>query len=118
MNRANMARRAFLAGSSAVLAACHSADGEYFGNTKAPAKQRLVFENNSEPDTLDPARSPGGAEFFLLPSLFEGLVTPHPVTMEPLAGMATHYEASPDFTRFTFHLRGHSRPRGRRLNDA
>jgi oligopeptide transport system substrate-binding protein len=117
MNKANMPRRTFLAGSSAVLAACHSADGEYFGNTTPPRGQRLVFENNSEPETLDPAKSNAGPEYYLLPSLFEGLVTPHPTTLEPLAGMATHYEAAPDFTWFRFYLRGHPNPRGRRLGD-
>jgi hypothetical protein len=56
MNRANMARRTFLAGSSAVLAACRSVDGEYFGNTTPPTKQRLVFEDNAEPQsTASPA---------------------------------------------------------------
>src|SRR5215813_12514498 len=94
-------RRSLLAAGPAALAACAGNDRKYFGNTVPPSTQRLVFENNAEPDTLDPAKAPGGAEFFLLPSLFEGLVTPHPVTLEPLEGMATHYEASPDFTRFT-----------------
>ena len=118
MNRDNMARRAFLAGSAVVLAACRPADGEYFGNTTPPAKQRLVFENISEPETLDPAKTQTASEERLLPSMFEGLTTLHPVTMEAVTGMATHYTASPDFTRFTFYLRGHPNPSGIRLPDA
>ena len=110
-------RRSLLALTPAALAACGRDDRKYFGNTAPPSKQRLVFENNSEPETLDPAKSNAGPEYFLLPSIFEGLVTPHPTTLEPLAGMATHYEAASDFTHFRFYLRGHPDPRGRRLRD-
>ena len=51
----------------------------------------------------------------IINALFEGLTKMHPVTLEPLAGLATHYESNPDRTRFTFYLRGHPSPRGIRL---
>src|SRR4029450_244932 len=46
------------------------------------------------------------------PSLFEGLLTLHPTTNEPQAALATHYQADPAQTQFTFYLRGHARPAG------
>jgi ABC-type oligopeptide transport system substrate-binding subunit len=51
----------------------------------------------------------------IINALFEGLTKMHPVTLEPLAGLATHYESNPDRTRFTFYLRGHPSPGGIRL---
>ena len=100
-----------------LLADCARDNDGYFGNTRPPSIQRLVFENHAEPETVDPAKTQGGPELTFLPSLFEGLVSPHPITLEPLAGMATHYKASLDFRRFTFYLRGHPNPRGARLGD-
>jgi oligopeptide transport system substrate-binding protein len=110
-------RRSAIGLGSLLLAGCRRDDEGYFGDTRPPSLQRLVFENHAEPETVDPAKTQGGSELSFLTSLFEGLVSPHPVTLEPLAGMATHYEASPDFKRFTFYLRGHSKPCGNRLGD-
>jgi oligopeptide transport system substrate-binding protein len=119
MNNAwsRISRRSIFGLSPLVLAACREGGGDYFGNTRPPSNQRLVFENNAEPETFDPAKTQAGPEFNILPSLFEGLVVAHPATLEPMAGMATHYEVSPDFTRFAFYLRGHPKPRGNRLAD-
>jgi oligopeptide transport system substrate-binding protein len=94
---------------------CGSSEGPYFGRTDPPGEQRLVFLNNGEPDSLDPGLHPGGREMPIINALFEGLTKMHPVTLEPLAGLATHYESNPDRTRFTFYLRGHPSPRGIRL---
>ena len=111
-------RRTFLAGGPLALAGCGGKENPYFGKTTPPSGQRLVFQIIGEPETLDPTRTSGGpGEWNILPALFEGLVTPHPETAEPMAGLATHYESSPDHTRFTFYLRGHASPRGVRLPD-
>jgi hypothetical protein len=56
---------------------------------------------------LDPALSPGGAETWIISALFEPLIQPHPQTMAPMAGLATHYKIDRDGTRYTFYLRGH-----------
>src|SRR4051812_12226556 len=87
-----MTRRSLLAGAPAVFAACGKGDGEYFGRIELPGSQRLIFHIEAEPETLDPAKSEGGSEEFILPSLFEGLLTLHPHTNELLPGIATHYE--------------------------
>jgi oligopeptide transport system substrate-binding protein len=107
-------RRAMLAAGPLALASCVS-HNDYFGRADAPRSQRLVFQLGAEPDTLDPALSQAGSEEFILPSLFEGLLTLHPTTNEPQAALATHYQSDPTQTQYTFYLRGHAQPAGIRL---
>jgi oligopeptide transport system substrate-binding protein len=101
-----------------VATGCGSSEEPYFGRTDPPGDQRLVYLNIAEPESLDPGMHPGGREMPIINALFEGLTKMHPVTLEPLAGLATHYESSPDRTSFTFYLRGHPSPRGIRLPNA
>jgi ABC-type oligopeptide transport system substrate-binding subunit len=51
----------------------------------------------------------------IINALFDGLTKFHPTTLEPMAGLATHYETNADQTQFTFYLRGHPNPRGIKL---
>jgi ABC-type oligopeptide transport system substrate-binding subunit len=100
------------------MSACAHKDQPYFGKTTPPSDQRLVFEIQGEPETLDPAKTSGGpGEWNILPALFEGLTATHPGSAEPVAGLATHYEVAHDQTRYTFYLRGHATPRGHKLPD-
>jgi len=87
-------RRTMLTAGPLLLASCASGD-DYFGKVDRPRSQRLVFQLGAEPDTLDPALSQAGSEEFILPSLFEGLLTLHPTTNEPQAALATHYQSNP-----------------------
>ena len=48
-------------------------------------------------------------------ALFEPLIQPHPQTMAPMAGLATHYKIERDGARYTFYLRGHVAPEGIQL---
>ena len=112
-----ISRRTLFAASPLALASCASG-GDYFGRAEPPRAQRLVFQIGAEPETLDPAMSQAGSEEFILPSLFEGLLTLHPSTNEVLAGIATHYHSDSTHTRFTFYLRGHRQPAGIRLAGA
>jgi len=89
-----------------------AADSEYFGTTDPPPIQRVVYENHGEPETLDPTLSILTSEWTTIGSMFEGLVTNHPVNLKPMAGIATHYEVNDNSTQFTFYLRGHPNPRG------
>src|SRR5512138_1454106 len=107
-----MTCRALLAAGPLALAACDRADGDYLGRIDPPASQRLVFHIEAEPEVLDPAKSEGGSEEFILPSLFEGLFTLHPSTNELLPAIATHYPPNRDSTEFLCYLRGHARPSG------
>jgi oligopeptide transport system substrate-binding protein len=107
-------RRKWLAASPLALAACGRVEEQYFGNTQPPKTQRLTLVLEGEPESLDPALSEGLIDSLIL-SLFEGLTSVHPVTGEPMAALATHYEMSSDALRYTFYLRGHPQPRGVRL---
>src|SRR5262249_14936204 len=109
-----LSRRTMLAAGPLGLASCASGR-DYFGKADTPRAQRLMCQLSAEPDTLDPALSQAGSEEFILPSLFEGLLTLHPTTNEPQAAIATHYQSNPAQTQFTFYLRGHSQPAGIRL---
>jgi oligopeptide transport system substrate-binding protein len=112
-----ISRRELFAASPLALAACASR-GEYFGRAEPPHEQRLTFQLGAEPDTLDPTMSEAGSEEFILPSLFEGLLTLHPVTAEVLPAIATHYSSNLSHTHFIFYLRGHRQPAGIRLSGA
>ena len=109
-----MPRRILLAAAPAALVACRQG-GPYFGANRPPARQRLVYANGNEPDTFDPGTYSGGTEMRIINALFDGLTKFHPLTLEPMAGLATHYETNSDSTVFTFFLRGHRSPRGIRF---
>jgi oligopeptide transport system substrate-binding protein len=70
-----------------------------------------------EPGSLDPATSAELIEERVIYAMFEGLTTLHPLTGQVMAGLATHYETTPDGRRYTFYLRGHPAPRGIRFAD-
>ncbi len=101
-------RRSFLGLGASGLAGCAD-EGPYFGNTNPPTRQQLICAAFDAGDSLDPAKAaiPGR-----LVTLFEGLTSYHPQTMDPAAGIATHYELSLDRFRVTLYLRGHPNPSG------
>jgi ABC-type transport system substrate-binding protein len=76
---------------------------------------RLTYLLRNEPNTFDPAKSPGGGELWIFAALFEPLLQAHPQTLEPMAGLATHYKVERGGTQYTFYLRGHPAPQGIRL---
>jgi len=71
--------------------------------------QHFVFNNESEPETLDPAKMTGVLEDRIAKCLFEGLVTTDPKTLEPRPGVAETWEISADGLTYTFHLRADAR---------
>jgi oligopeptide transport system substrate-binding protein len=73
------------------------------------AKQELIFNNASEPETLDPAIMTGVPEHTLAMALYEGLTTLDPETLEPRPGVAESWEVSDDGTVYTFHLRANAK---------
>src|SRR5437764_12299364 len=96
-----IARRELLGIGPAALLSCARSDGHYFGRTAVPQARRLVHTLPGNIDTLDPAKSFGSWEFYVIPALFEGLVQPHPELPQPMAALATHYQTSRDGRRFT-----------------
>ena len=97
-----------------ALAGCANASS-YFCKTTIPLKQRLVHSNGEEPSSLDPAQSAGSNGDSIVAALLDSLTSLHPLTLEPAAGLATHYEVDSRGFRYTFFLRGHPHPRGIRL---
>ena len=99
MNEETISRRGILA-APLVLAGCASAS-PYFGRTTPPGSQRLVYANGEEPSSLDPAQSMGGGGDNVIAAILDSLVALDPLTLEPAAGLATHYEVDTSGTRYT-----------------
>jgi oligopeptide transport system substrate-binding protein len=112
----SISRRHVLAAPLA-LASCRKHE-PYFGKATPPTRQSLIYEIGGEPTSLDPATSLDGFEFYVMPALFEGLVSRDPDTLEPRAALATHYKIEPSLTELTFFLRGHPNPAGTKLPGA
>lgn len=69
----------------------------------------FTFANETEAESLDPAKATGRPEHRLITALFEGLVTYDARTLEPLPGVAERWDVSPDRREYTFHLRSDAR---------
>ena len=68
-------------------------------------EQVFVWNNETEPETLDPKMMTGSTEHNLALGLFEGLTTHHPATLEAVPGVAEWWEISDDGLVYTFHIR-------------
>lgn len=75
------------------------------GDTWKKYEQVFTWNNDTEPETLDPALMTGVTEHNIALALFEGLTTQHPATLAPLPGVAASWDVSPDGLVYTFHLR-------------
>lgn len=91
---------------SSLLAGClTSANSRYFGRTIPPKDNILRYVSGSEPESLDPQFGTGQPEARIYMSLYEGLVSYHPKTNEPIPAIAESWEPSSDGTEYLFHLR-------------
>jgi oligopeptide transport system substrate-binding protein len=68
-------------------------------------KQIFRMGNGAEPKELDPATATGAPEGKVIDSIFEGLVTLDPFTMNPIPGMAESWDISKDGKTYTFKIR-------------
>jgi len=64
----------------------------------------LEYGNTSEPVSLDPDKATGTWEARLIGDMLEGLTRPD-AKGDPIPGMATSWDVSPDGKTWTFHLR-------------
>lgn len=111
---------------SAAAASCgpavppaDEAGERYFGAVTVPQRQILRYNNGAEPELLDPGLMSGQPDGRIARCLFEGLVTPHPQTLEPTPGQAHAWDISADQRTYTFHLRPGLRwTNGNRLTSA
>jgi len=95
---------------AAALASCARPDAgvldaRYFGSISPPRENVLRFNNDTEPETLDPGRMSGQPDGRVALLLFEGLTSPDPQTLEPCPGQAYRWETSADGRTVIFHLR-------------
>ena len=95
--------------SSLFVGCTTSASSRYFGRTTPPTDNVLRYITGSEPESLDPQFGTGQPEARIYMALFEGLVTYHPKTMEPIPAIAESWEPSSDGTEYLFHLRKNAR---------
>jgi oligopeptide transport system substrate-binding protein len=65
--------------------------------------------NGAEPKGLDPAKATGVPESKILYNLFEGLTSLHPITLEPIPGMAESWTISDDGKWYTFKIRANAK---------
>jgi oligopeptide transport system substrate-binding protein len=84
-----------------ALAACDKGGGR----APCPAgKLCLEYGNTVDPESIDPATSSLVSEDHILGDLFTGLTQYDPAS-NPIPGIATSWETSPDGLTWTFHLR-------------
>lgn len=76
---------------------------------QAATPDTLVFNNDAEPETLDPSLLTGITEMRIVDGLFEGLVNLDPESTEPIPGVAERWEIDPDKVVYTFYLRQNAR---------
>ena len=88
------------------LVACGGGDTRV---SEGNREQVLHWGNGAEPQELDPHIVTGLPEHHIIVALLEGLVLKDPATLEPIPGVAEHWEISPDGLVYTFHLRADAR---------
>lgn len=65
----------------------------------------LILGNGPEPQALDSHVTTGTAELNIQMSIFEGLVTPDPESLDPLPGVAESWDVSHDGLTYVFKIR-------------
>lgn len=84
-----------------ALAACGSGESNVESGNRLGI---LHLGNGTEPPGLDPHTTTSVSASWILGSLFEGLVTLNPSTLDIEPGVATRWEISEDGTVYTFYL--------------
>ncbi len=94
-----------------VLALCFAAcsSGQGTPVEQGNRNQILLIGNGSEPSGIDPHTTTGVPEADIQYALFEGLVSKHPQTLEPVPGVAERWSVSEDGLVYRFQLRRDAR---------
>ena len=75
------------------IAGCStSATSRYFGQTTPPTGNVMRYISGGEIESLDPPITNSQPDARILIALFDGLVEYHPITMEPIPGIAESWE--------------------------
>ncbi|MBA3352931.1 MAG: peptide ABC transporter substrate-binding protein, partial [Blastocatellia bacterium] len=92
-----------LAASSFIAAGCtSSAKNQFFGQTGAPSDNTVRYITGSEPESLDPAIPNGQPEARIMMALYDGLIEYHPITLDPIPGVAQSWELKEGGTEYIF----------------
>ena len=83
--------------------------GEFYGSTSPPQRNILRYVNGDEPESLDPAVSPGQPEARIYMALYQGLVEYDPKSLNAIPALAERWEINDDSSEFVFHLRHNAR---------
>ena len=78
-------------------------------NSWQNTNQHFIFNNGTEPESIDPALITGVPESRIVGALFEGLVNLDPESLEIRPGVAEKWEISDDGLTYLFHLRGNAK---------
>ena len=70
---------------------------------------RFIMVIGADPQSLDPHVATGFPEFQVFMAIYEGLVRLDPRTCEPIPGVASRWDVSPDGRDYTFYLRPEAR---------
>ena len=76
---------------------------------RGPLPETLVLENHAEPPSLDPGLTSDNASANIVIQIFEGLAEYDPKSLQPIPGVATHWEVSLDGLIYTFYLRNNAK---------
>jgi oligopeptide transport system substrate-binding protein len=68
-------------------------------------QQVMHISNGTDVQGVDPAVTTGMPEYHVIMSLFEGLVSKHPQTLETVPGVADRWTVSEDRLKYEFHIR-------------
>ena len=68
-------------------------------------EQHFIFNNGTEPESLDPALITGVPESRIVAAIFEGLIELDPKTLDPRPAVAKSWDVSEDRLTYTFYLR-------------
>jgi oligopeptide transport system substrate-binding protein len=81
----------------------------YYGRIVVPRRQEFRWSDGGLPQVFDPAFAAAPPDTDAVRALFEGLTDYDPHTLQPVPGVATHWESSEDDRVWTFYLREEAR---------
>lgn len=77
----------------------------FYAETAPPAKKEFRWSNGKMPKSFDPALASAAPETDIVRAVYEGLTDTDPKTLTAIPALATEWNASEDFRKWTFKLR-------------
>lgn len=91
------------------LSACRDLESPktepFYAETAPPQKKEFRWSNGKMPKNFDPALASAAPETDIVRALYEGLTDTDPKTLQAIPAIATEWNASDDFRKWTFKLR-------------